>query len=92
MPKIIPALALLCILTGCAEFPELDASPPSSGAAPPVLVPLDSLLDQTAASALAPDLAPRAARLKARAALMRGPVMDPATRARLASAITSGGG
>jgi hypothetical protein len=91
MPYPVACLAAVLLVVACAEFPEIDAFPPTSGAAAPALVPLDTLLAQTAASPDTPDLAPRAARLKARAALMRGPVMDPATRARLAAALTTGG-
>jgi hypothetical protein len=60
----------------------------------PSLVPLDSILAQAAApsngDARAKTLSARAARLKARAALMRGPVHDATTRARLAAAIRAG--
>jgi hypothetical protein len=89
--------ALLCLaLTapgGCATFPEMG-DVPSAKAVAPDLLPLDSLLAQvgtpTATVAVGNALAARAARLRARAALMQAPVMDPATRARLQAAIAAG--
>lgn len=92
MHRSTACLSAFLLVSACAQFPEIDAIPATTAAVAPALVPLDSLLASTVAATPAPDLGPRAARLKARAALMRGPVMDPATRARLASAITSGGG
>jgi hypothetical protein len=89
--------ALLCLaLTapgGCATFPEMG-DVPSAKAVAPDLLPLDSLLAQvgtpTATVAVGNALVARAARLRARAALMQAPVMDPATRARLQAAIAAG--
>lgn len=56
-------------------------------------MPIDGLLAQAAGPSVAKDagaaLAARAARLKARARAMRGPVLDPQTRARLAEAIAA---
>ncbi|MDP3263702.1 MAG: hypothetical protein U1E06_06925 [Tabrizicola sp.] len=76
------------VLTACTSFPDIDALPASTIHTPPRLVPLDALLAEVDADApAAPDpLADRAARLKARAALMRGPVHDPQTRALLDAA------
>jgi hypothetical protein len=91
------ARAMLCLALiapgGCAEFPEMGRVP-SAQAAAPDLMPMDSLLAQVgtprATPAVTDALAGRAARLRARAALMQGPVMDPATRARLQAAIAAG--
>lgn len=89
----------LCLVTalasaGCAPMPAVDAFPPGDPMPAPSLVPLDIILAQAAAPAdietRANTLSARAARLKARAALMRGPVHDGTTRARLAAAISAG--
>ncbi len=85
--------ATLLALVACAGGPDLPPLPASTAPAPRLL-PLDALLAgidaPVATDALAQDLAGRAARLRARAGLMRGPVMDPVTRARLAAAIARG--
>lgn len=91
------ARALLCFALiapgGCADFPDLG-SVPSAETIAPDLLPMDRLLAQVgtpiATPAVANTLAGRAARLRARAALMQAPVMDPATRARLQAAIAAG--
>jgi hypothetical protein len=61
---------------------------------PPALLPLDDLVaglpPPRATDATASNLAARASRLRSRAALMRGPVLAPETRARLAAAIARG--
>lgn len=94
--QIIPGLglALLLAVAACAPIPAVDAFPKAAAMPPPVLLPLDGILAQAAApsagAARADGLAARAARLKARANLMRGPVHDPATRVRLAAAIRQG--
>lgn len=91
MSKTTVALAAL-FLSACAQFPRIDAMPPVSGGPPPELVPIAGLLAQadTPPSGRAVPLPARAARLRARAALMRGPILDPATRDRLAAAIRDG--
>ncbi len=68
-------------------MPRLAAPVPPPGPAPSIL-PLEPLLAQIPAAgtviAIDPDgLSSRATRLRARAAAMRGPVTDPATRTRL---------
>lgn len=87
-------MAVLLALAGCTQFPQVDAFPPAQSAALPALVPIDGLLAQAAGPAAAEGagaaLSARAERLKARARLMRGPVLDPQTRARLATAIDEG--
>lgn len=96
LPKPLPLVlaAVVALVTACAQIPAVDAFPPSAAAPPPALLPIDDLLAQAAgspkASARAEGLAARAARLRARAAVMQGPVHDPATRARLAEAIRTG--
>ncbi|MGB8812995.1 MAG: hypothetical protein WCC57_07400 [Paracoccaceae bacterium] len=89
------SLILCLVLAGCAEFPELDVAPTVTGAAAPVILPLDELLATAEAGqitvAVGTSVAARAARLRARAAAMQGPVQDPATRARLAAAIAANG-
>lgn len=88
------AAVLACGLVACAPLPGGKEFPPTQSAAPPVLMPLDQLLAQakvqTDGPARAAGVVDRAARLRARAGLMRGPVHDPATRARLAKAIAEG--
>lgn len=94
MPRL--ALAFL-LMAACATFPEVDravsASGTQAGGAVPVLVPLEGLLAQAApgraTDASRDAVAGRAAGLRARAAAMRGPVQDAATRARLAAAIAA---
>jgi hypothetical protein len=89
-PRSLPAL-FAALLSACADLPPAD--PAVGKAPPPALLPLDRLLAGVdAGSGRSPEtaLADRAARLRARAALMRGPVLDPATRARLAAAIRDG--
>jgi hypothetical protein len=89
--------AILCLALiapgGCTDFPEMGRVP-SIQATAPDLLPMDRLLAQVgtprATPAVADTLAGRAARLRARAALMQAPVMDPATRARLQAAIAAG--
>ena len=92
-PAPLCLTVVLTALAACAGVPELAGLPPSTLAAPK-LVPLDPLLARigapTATDTLAQDLAGRAARLRNRADLMRAPVLDPATRARLAAAIARG--
>jgi hypothetical protein len=89
----LPVAALVLGLAACAPLP---AGPDAelTGLPLPTLLPLDDVLAQagTVAPTVDPGLAlsARAARLKARAALMQGPVHDPATRARLAEAIRQG--
>jgi hypothetical protein len=95
MARHAALLASALALVGCAQFPQVDAFPSvGSASEPPALLPLDGLLAQAAGPSVAEDagaaLAARAARLKARARAMRGPVLDPQTRDRLAEAIAEG--
>jgi hypothetical protein len=88
------ALPVLVLVAACAPTPDFGAFPQTAAAPPPSLLPLDDLLAQANAPAVAEtraaSLSARAARLRARAALMRGPVNAPETRARLAAAIARG--
>lgn len=89
-----PAFAALILLCACAQVPILNDLPAKEAGSPPLLLPLDDLLVQAETPIAAKDqsaaLMARAARLRARAALMRGSVHDPATRALLVAAITAG--
>lgn len=73
LSRLTAALAL-GLTAACAQFPEVDAFPPAATDTPPTLLPLDQLLSQAAAPAVAQPagtaLAARAAQLKARAAGM----------------------
>ncbi|MHA6326035.1 hypothetical protein [Roseivivax sp. CAU 1753] len=85
-------LFCLLLLASCAQFPELDATatPGVAEADYPDLLPLDALLRGPVPRAT-PDLrasvVSRAASLEARAARLRGPVIDAATRARMARGV-----
>ena len=83
----------LVLAVACTPLPDIPPMNNSAGP-PPVLVPLDELMASIGApratEAASNALAARAARLQARAALMRGPVLDPETRRRLAAAIARG--
>ncbi|MCO6381588.1 hypothetical protein [Oceanicola sp. 502str15] len=89
------AALLLCLaLSGCTQFPELDAvvSASAKSAAYPRLQPLDGILAQANASTTDPaavrgDLSARVAALRARAARMRGPIVEPPVRARMNDAL-----
>jgi len=88
-------LLLLFLGAACTQFPELDGTVPPdvAGRKTPRLLPLDQL------QGLAPaprDLAPittalqaRLAALEARAARLRGPVLDRRTRRRLVRGVTA---
>jgi len=92
-PALFALMLSAVTMVACTPLPIGLSSPTSTAAAPPLL-PLGGLLAQVdapvATQAAADNLAGRAARLRARAALMRAPVLDPATRARLAAAVARG--
>jgi hypothetical protein len=92
-PALIAVILCAATLPACTPLPD-GLSSRTSTAPPPPLLPLETLLAgvdaPVATDAVADNLASRAARLRARAALMRAPVLDPATRARLAAAIARG--
>lgn len=91
--RLLPCLLALA-LAACTPLPDIAARSEGPAAPPPALLPMDQLLAAAASPAVAEargqSLSARAARLRARAALMRGPVHEPATRARLAAAISAG--
>ncbi len=79
-------------LAACTQFPELaDSEGPEVAAAPyPRLLSVEELAMAPAAVTtpeLRGSLLARVARLEARAARLRGPVIDRATRARLARGV-----
>ncbi len=99
MPRalILAALPVL-LLAGCTEFPELDARIPEADRVvpPPALIDVAPLLASAAAleggarltSADRSQADQRLARLRARAAALRGAeVVDAATRDRLRSGV-----
>jgi outer membrane murein-binding lipoprotein Lpp len=94
MLRIFPALALsAALLAGCSDFPELDnaVSPTARKAGYPSLLPIDQLIAGAKEVQITEEtistLQSRIARLNARAARLRGPVIDAATRARMRAAI-----
>ncbi len=94
MHRLAAAFAITAtMLAGCSNFPELDAAitPAARQAGYPSLMPLDQLVagaeevqitEETIAT-----LQGRVSGLKGRAARLRGPVIDSATRARMQAAI-----
>lgn len=88
------AFAITAIaMAGCSEFPELDAaiSPTARQAAYPSLKPMDQLIAGAAEVQITQqttaNLQGRVGGLNARAARLRGPVIDSATRARMRAAM-----
>jgi len=86
------SLAVFIALAGCADFPALDASVSDRArqADYPKILPLEAFFRQTArpsASFLTGPLPTRARNLRARAQALRGPVIDPASRARMQAAL-----
>ena len=93
------ALALIPLLAGCSDFPDLGGavSPAAATAPAPRLVPIEGLilaaigpsrpgepLDAAAAlAATTGSMAARVAALKARAAILRGAPVDETTRSKL---------
>jgi len=92
-PSLIAVLSLA--LAACATVPEFGSLTGTVGPTPQI-EPLDQLITAAQGGRLTADLGAalvaRANRLRARAAAMRGPMHDPATRARLAAAIARGVG
>lgn len=94
MLRMLPALAIFAaLLAGCSDFPELDnaVSPTARKAGYPDLLPIDQLIvgaqEVQITEETVSTLRSRIARLNARAARLRGPVIDAATRARMRTAI-----
>lgn len=93
--RLLP-LILLTLLPACAEFPAVAARVPEveRQGEPPPLVPIASILSQArgpgvaqAAERQGQSVLGRVAALRARAAGLRGPVLSPANRARLARGV-----
>lgn len=89
-PILIVVLALACACTPLPDIPPLA----NHGGPAPALMPMAELMSGIAApratDAASDALAVRAARLRARAGLMRAPVLNPETRQKLAQAIARG--
>ncbi len=88
------AIAIIAtVMAGCSDFPELDAAvtPAARDAAYPSLTPLDQLIAGAQDVQITPqtvaNLQGRVTGLQGRAARLRGPVIDAATRARMRAAI-----
>lgn len=84
------AVIAFLTLSACSDFPALEGTiqPDLENAPFPALVPLGPVIAQTSsinsvAATAEADLSPRIARLRARAATLRGPVIPPAQRARM---------
>jgi len=81
------------LLAGCSDFPALDAAitPTARHAGYPSLMPIDQLMTNAAEVQIteetATTLQARVSHLKARAARLRGPVVDGASRARMRAAM-----
>ena len=89
MPPARPLFLSLMLLAGCADAPSLDGR---ISAPYPQLQPLAPLLAQAAlpgriTPASTVQMDGSTAGLRARAAALRGPVVDAATRARMQRAI-----
>ena len=91
-------LALFLLMTGlataCTQFPELDATatPGVADAPYPDLLPIDQLLRGSAARAtpeVRAGVEARAAALRGRAEALQGPVIDAATRRRMAGGVAT---
>lgn len=87
-------VAAIVLLAGCADVPELDAQIPDAylTAPYPDLVPLDLALvalppPQQAAERLETSLQGRREALRARARALQTPVIDQATRDRMAAGV-----
>lgn len=88
---VIPAL--FAALSACSDFPELDeAVDDTSRDAPyPKLVPIETITASVPDSQIGPDatldIETRVNRLRARAARLKGTVVDGATRERMVAGI-----
>lgn len=83
------ALFLIAALTACSQFPQLDETVGDAArkAPYPDLIPIEKFHAQIPDTLIEPTTAPqveaRVAQLKARAARLRGSVIDNATRTRM---------
>lgn len=89
--RLPPKSVILCIaLAACAQVPDLGLATTDRNTAFATLIPLGPLIAQ--ADALANGQSPasadgRIAGLNARAAALRGAIIDPATRARMQAGV-----
>lgn len=87
------ALGAACLITGCAQFPQLDATVTDAARSAPYpdLVPLDSLRSRMDFPAVDADTLPtieeRVADLKSRKEDLQGDVIDSATRQRMQAGV-----
>jgi hypothetical protein len=94
MPRF---LLVICLSTvACTDVPELGGrvDPDLRDAPFPKLLPIDAVLAQSPApmaeaEEIQAGLSSRIARLQARAAALRGPVVDPTTKRRMAQGIAN---
>lgn len=92
MRSVATLLCLLALSTACTNFPELDAAEPAEAKNSdyPSLLPLDQLLaapDPIATPEVLEGVQSRVQALKSRANRLRGPVVDRATKARMARGV-----
>lgn len=92
--RMLRLILPLFLLGACTQFPALDDSVPDAAARAeyPDLVPLDPLLSSladapTKNTEIESNLQSRVAALRARAARLRRPIVDPATRARMRTGV-----
>lgn len=89
---ILPLVAIL--IAGCGDVPPLDPGVGDStrSAAYPDLIPAEEITGQVASDAIAPetadDLDSRSAGLRARAARLKGGVIDPTTHNRMQTGVS----
>lgn len=87
------AIVLICAVTACSQFPELDASvsEETRDAPYPELVPLEGLQARISDTSITPEMRGgiegRVARLRARAARLKRTVIDTDTRARMRAGV-----
>ncbi len=92
LPRALALAAGLAALAACGTLPDLGAREDPPGARDyPAILPLGPLLAQAEGGVIAPDLTAsleaRGAALRARAAALKRPVIERATRARLTAAL-----
>ncbi|MBT0958789.1 hypothetical protein IV417_15475 [Alphaproteobacteria bacterium KMM 3653] len=89
----LPCAAALALVVGCTPFPDLDGavSENARSAAFPTLIPLDGLIAGAGETRITPattaGLSGSVAALRARAARLQRPVIEPALRARMQAAL-----
>lgn len=89
-------IMIVAVLAGCTQFPDLDSaiSPGAESADYPDLVPLETLQARTTEPTVTPSaisgIEARIANLRARAARLKGTIIDHPTRARLTAGVSEG--